>query len=191
MEEPSEKGQVARLSDEELLRISITEDPERYSEIIERYKAAFLRKAGSILKDDQDAEDAVQEAFVKIYIKGARFKPVPGATFSSWAYRVLINTCLTMYRSASRKRHADTEDIIEFTPDLREAAQTESRLTLDEFLSVISRLPESFARILRNLVLSGKSTKQIAIEEGLTENAIRTRFHRARKAFEKARADVG
>ncbi|HEY4498737.1 MAG TPA: RNA polymerase sigma factor [Candidatus Paceibacterota bacterium] len=177
-------------SDEELLRISLAEDPERFSELISRYRTPFLRKAQSILRNEEDAEDAVQETFVKIYIKGNQFRPVAGATFKSWGYKVLINTCLSMYRKLSRNRQVDLEELIEIMPDVAHAEQLESRFSYDAFLSVLSRLPDSFSSLLRKLVLSGKSPKQIALEEGLSENAIRTRFHRARKAFEKIRADV-
>jgi DNA-directed RNA polymerase specialized sigma24 family protein len=43
----------------------------------------------------EEAEDIVQEAFTKIYINAAKFKKQEGAQFSSWGYRILINTALT------------------------------------------------------------------------------------------------
>ena len=189
-QEDSVADKMQDVSDEELLRLSISKNPELFSHIITRYRSAFLRKAEYILKDRADAEDVVQETFVKIYIKGSRFKTVEGASFQSWAYKVLINTCITMYRKKSRKKEISAEELAEFLPDTAYAVEIESRLSYNAFLSVVSRLPESFSRVLRNLVLSGKSPKQIAMEEGVSENAIRTRFHRARKAFEKVRADI-
>ncbi len=173
----------ARLRDEELLQISIESDPERFAELVARYRAAFLRKAGSILKTSADAEDAVQEAFVKIYINGKRFRKVPGASFQSWAYRILINTCLTVYRKKARERIYVSEAFDETLLETAHLDGMEHRLSRDTFLSVLSRMPEQLSSVLRQLVLLGKSLKDVAERERVSVGAIRTRLHRARKVF--------
>ena len=178
------------MSDETLLYVSLNQSPEAFSFIVDRYRDAFLRKAKTILKDDADAEDALQEALVKLYIKGNQFRKVPGASFNSWAYKVLINTCLSAYRKRARRNETYAfEDIAEFVPDAGSARESESALSYDAFLSVVSRLPEQFASFLKKLVLAGRAPRDVAYEEGVTVSAIRTRLHRARKAFEKVRID--
>src|SRR5262245_59938532 len=86
-----------QLADAELLALSI-EKPAYFEEIVARYQRAFVRKAVSILRDDNDAYDAVQETFVRIYTAARRFKPQEGASFSSWAYKILVNQCYTAYK---------------------------------------------------------------------------------------------
>ena len=78
--------------DEEILALSQIE-PDIFELIIARYESAFIRKAKSILTNDEDAQDVVQEAFVKIYVAGKRFKVVEGASFSSWGYKMSDTLC--------------------------------------------------------------------------------------------------
>ena len=181
---------MADLSDEEILHRALKSEPQLFAEIVSRYKAAFLRKAQVILKNEQQAEDAVQEAFVKIYIKGGRFKKVAGASFRSWAYKILINTCLTMYRTNSRVRtHLSAQQFDEsllFTPN----TEWEKHVSRDEFLSVLSRLPSAVSSLLHRMVVLGRNSEDIAQEESVSVSVVRTRLHRARKAFEKIRLEL-
>ena len=99
------EGQEAGLegsSDEEVLALSI-KYPHQFEVLLLRYQDAFIRKAESIVRSTEEAEDITQEAFAKIYLNAARFKVVPGASFKSWGYRILINTALTHYRKIKRR----------------------------------------------------------------------------------------
>ena len=184
-------GKALSETDEEVLRLSIATDPELFSVIVRRYQEAFLRKARSILKDEAEAEDVVQEVFVKIYAKGARFHRVAGASFKSWAYKILINTCLTVYRKTSRTRiNVSPEEFDETLLAVAGNDASESRLSYDAFLSILSRMPQTLALLLRRMVLFGQHPKEIALSEGISTGAVRTRLHRARRAFEKVRIEI-
>src|SRR3989344_5685244 len=93
---------VASMSDEELLKHSF-DKPHLFEKLLNRYEEAFLRKAYYILGTKEAAEDAVQDAFVKIYKNARRFQPQPGAGFKSWGYRILVNTCFTAYKKHKRE----------------------------------------------------------------------------------------
>src|SRR3989344_8637181 len=84
-------------SDEELLHLSLS-NPSVFSLLVERYQGAFLKKGKQILKSSEEAEDAVQEAFVKIYINAGAFQKKEGASFKSWGYRIFLNQCFTVYK---------------------------------------------------------------------------------------------
>ena len=90
------EGEPEDRSDEELLALSAAH-PSLFALLVRKYEEPFLRKAQSIIRDPHEAEDIVQEAFTKIYLNANRFKVVEGAQFSSWGYRILINTALTHY----------------------------------------------------------------------------------------------
>jgi RNA polymerase sigma-70 factor, ECF subfamily len=85
------------LSDEEILKRS-QKEPWIFAVLLDRYQEAFLRKARSIVHNELDAEEVVQDAFTKIYIHADSFRPQEGAKFSSWAYRILMNTAFTRYQ---------------------------------------------------------------------------------------------
>ena len=88
--------------DEEVLAASVTH-PSLFAILVRKYEEPFMRKALSIVRVREEAEDVVQEAFARIYLNAAKFKKQEGASFSSWGYRILINTALTHYQKQKRK----------------------------------------------------------------------------------------
>ena len=173
-------------SDEEVLRES-QKDPEVFSVLVTRYEAPFMRKALSILRVREDAEEIVQDAFTRIYLNAYRFVPQEGASFSSWGYAILIRLAFTRYQKLkkTRMRTADLEpEALERLPD--QAAFLDELKLQDEVLVAFSRMPEAAARILRLQFLEGKSQEEIAAQEGSTVSAVKTRVHRAKKLFKEA-----
>src|SRR3989344_9379512 len=129
--------------DEEVLAASIAH-PSEFALLVRKYEEPFMRKARSILRDESVAEDAVQEAFTKIYLNAPKFKTVEGATFSSWGYRILINTALTNYMKYKREQGREVvldEEIWALVPD-RNLKQFEKKELEDVVASVLSRMPE-------------------------------------------------
>jgi RNA polymerase sigma-70 factor (ECF subfamily) len=178
-------------SDEEVLARSVRE-PRAFSLILERYQDAFLRKAEGILRSKEDAEDVVQEAFTKIYLNAARFKTVPGATFKSWAYRILVNTALTRYQVLKRKRTltADLDpEYYEMLPD--QTNEGEVHEIRDSVISVLSRMPNHMARALRLHIIERRPQEEVAAMEGITVGALKTRIHRAKKEFRTIAQGIG
>src|SRR3989344_4798621 len=108
------------LSDEALFASSL-KNPHLFKEVLERYQEAFLRKARGILRSEEEAEDAVQETFTKIYLKAGSFTSQGSGSFKSWGYRVLVNTCFSRYQSIKRRGTIQfSEEMEEVMPDLKE-----------------------------------------------------------------------
>lgn len=174
------------LSDEELLRLSI-KHPSVFEGILSRYQDVFLRKAYAVVRNKEGAEDIVQEAFTKIYLNAGRFQSVPGASFKSWAFKILFNTSFTHYQKRKKER-ANTADIepefYDVLPDLS-SRDIEKRELRDYLVSVFSRMPQHFSRVLTLHFLEGKTQEEIAKEEGTTVGAVKTRVHRAKQEFKK------
>jgi RNA polymerase sigma-70 factor (ECF subfamily) len=181
------KTLVEQNSDEEILRLSL-ENPKYFEILVSKYKDPFIRKARSILKSDEDAEDTVQEAFVKIYIKANKFRKMEGASFNSWAYKILINTALTMLEKSKRHYSQRSDSDIDLIGGFD--SEFEKITRLDEFLSYLSKLPLAFQRVLKMATLDGISLEKIAEKENVSVGAIRTKIHRAKKAFEKTRLNI-
>ncbi len=173
------------LTDEMILARSPSE-PWLFAILLERYEAAFLRKAKSIVFNELDAEEIVQDAFTKIYINASRFEIREGAKFSSWAYTILINTALTRYQKNSRegKRtvHLDPEFMESFGEMKNHGAFELDRDMIDRVLDVI---PGHFAQVLRLHYLEHWSHKDIAGETGESVGAVKSRIHRAKAEFKK------
>ncbi len=178
-------------SDEAILRASRM-DPEVFAVLVDRYEVAFMRKAMSILRVPEDAEEVVQDAFTRIYLYADRFKAQEGASFSSWGYAILIRLSFTRYqkmkKSRSRTMALDPETF-ERLPD--QVTFIEDLTIRDEVIMALSRLPETSARILRLQFIEGKSQEEIALSEKASVSAVKTRVHRAKKLFREAIAYDG
>ena len=72
----------AELSDAEILALS-RHQPEHFAVLVTRYEAPLLRRARAILRSDEEAEEAVQDAFTRMYLYADRYEAQEGATFSS------------------------------------------------------------------------------------------------------------
>lgn len=172
--------------DEELLVASIAK-PALFALLVQKYEEAFLRKANSIVHSQEEAEDVVQEAFVKIYLNAAKFTKQEGASFSSWGYRILINTALTHYAKRKREgsKRADLDDEIwALIPD-KNLRQFEKKEFIDEVASVLTRMPAPLAQVLSAFFIEGKSQEEIAHVQGLSVGAVKTRVHRAKHEFRR------
>ena len=184
MDQIGDASRVLSLRDEEVLTLSLR-SPSLYSEIMRRYEDAFLRKALSVLKNKEDAEDVVQETFTKIYLNARSFEVQEGASFKSWGYAILMNTAFTLYKK--KKKSWERNDVLdpewyEALPDL-ESRQFEKQEISDYLISLFSRMPEHFVRVLKLQFIEGLSQEEIAEREGLTVGAVKTRIHRAKKAM--------
>ena len=88
-------------SDAQTIQAVLHGDVDRYAELVDKYQGPAIRLAFSFLGNYEDARDASQEAFVSAYRSLARFRG--GAKFSTWFYRVVINTCKDAYRRRVRQ----------------------------------------------------------------------------------------
>lgn len=184
MEYLEEESREESMSDEEILVASLSH-PSLFSKLVEKYEAPFMRKAFSIVRSEEEAEDVVQEAFTKMYMYAPKFKKVEGAQLSSWGYRILINTAITHYQKNKRIKGATVSLEPEAYEALPDGIDTKERWTLtDEIASVLTRMPVNFARALTLHFIDGKPHAEVALEEGVSEGAIKTRVHRAKKEFE-------
>ncbi|OYV62943.1 MAG: hypothetical protein B7W96_00700 [Parcubacteria group bacterium 37-58-5] len=175
------------LTDAEVLARS-QKDPGLFALLVHRYEAAFLRRARTILKSPEDAEEAVQDAFTKMYLYADKYHAQEGASFSSWAYTILNRVAYTKYRAKSAewgKRAELLPEHYESLPDAR-AEFLEDLSVRNEVISALAKLPEAAAKILRLQFIEGKSQEEIAQAERLSIPAVKTRVHRAKKLFKQA-----
>lgn len=179
-------GDSAReMTDHELLLRSRAQ-PWLFGVLIDRYQTPFLRKATNILRDPRDAEEVVQDTFTKIFMKAHTFVPQEGATFSSWAYRILMNTAFTRYQKLVREgAHVVTADqeFLEFIAVEERVRVVDERR--DAIERVLARLPGHFVAVLRLHYLERYSHEDIARETGENVGTIKARIHRAKAAFRK------
>jgi len=177
---------LLELTDEDILEDSV-DAPEIFEVIVSRYEGAFLRKARSIVRNVRgavEATDMVQDTFVKIYLNAHRFERQPGASFRSWAYKILVNTCLSHLKKAGREnlKIANMEpEVYEALPDTSDLR--EKKILVDEALCVMSKMPVALREVLEPILINGLTQQDLSRQLKVSAGALRTRIHRAKKLF--------
>ncbi len=140
---------------------------EYISQLFDFYSQSMLRVAFAILKNKHDAEDAVQEAFLKYILKDPVFKDDEHE--KAWFLRVTINVSKNMLRSSQRKNVPLDENIV-FEDEMS-----------SEVLNCVLMLPEHYRTIIHLYYYEGYSIKEIASILHLPSATVGTRLSRARK----------
>ncbi len=173
------------LKDEELL-IQSLDRPRLFESLVEKYRDGFWRTANRVLNNKEDAEDVVQDTFVKIYFNAKKFKKQEGIEFKSWAYKILMNTALTRYRKAKRSRaDAEYNDALLAIEDKNYDADFNRRNERDLIESVLAKMPEDLSAILRRHYLDDAPYAEIEATNGMSIGSIKMKLFRARKLFKE------
>jgi len=176
---------AGELSDEEILLRSQSQ-PWLFRVLVDRYEAPFLRKARTIIFNPLDAEEIVQDAFTKIYVHANKYEPQSGAKFSSWAYRILMNTAFTRYQKLIKEGQRFTNIDPEFEQFIGEQKEHSGFMTKRDGIDrILIKLPGHFAYVLRLHYLERWSHQQIAEDTGENVGTVKARIHRAKAAFRK------
>lgn len=176
---------------DEIILASSQERPSLFSLLVDRYQPSFLRVAERVVRDRGEAEDVVQEAFVKIYRYARRFRKGEDRKFSSWAYKIVLNTAITHYHKVRRREWLlpdPAESGVDPAADEAHARFKEAVLdheTGEIVRSVLEAMPEDFASLLRAYYLEDKSYHAIADGNGMSIGALKMKLFRARKLFRK------
>jgi len=184
----TEDEKLFSMSDEDVLLGSLGH-PSSFSILLDRYQGRFLKKAKSIVGSHEDAEDAVQDTFVKVYKNAEKFLAnTDRQMFRAWAYKILLNTCFTKYQKLKKKEDVLPHEILDLTTDAN-SEHTEDRIGFKDYVGgVLDRMPDKLSRVLRLHFLEGLPHRDIAEKEGVTVNTIKLRVHRAKKEFKKISA---
>jgi len=96
------------LTDEKLVELAVSQDPEAFGEIVRRWERKIFALCFGMLGREDDARDAAQEAFIAAYRNLANFRGE--AKVSSWLHRIAVNQCLTIKRRAKTRSEEFLDD---------------------------------------------------------------------------------
>ena len=139
--------------------------------LVETHSDSMLKAAYALLKNRDDAEDAVQEAFMKFMEKQPRFNDDEHA--KAWLLRVTINLSKNMLKASWRKNKSETE----------EASYMENES--DEVLFCVMKLEENYRTVIHLYYYEGYSIKEIASILKLPSATVGTRLKRGRAKLKK------
>lgn len=166
------------MNDEEILKISYSK-PSRFRELFDRHQKRFMRIAQKSLRSKDDAEDVVQEAFVRIYKYGKTF-PAKGGKFVPWANTILKNCIADQINKYKNATISLTEEIENATPDL----SNNDLLGNKNYVQfVLEKIGGATAEIINLRYVLGKSFKEIAKILDIKNSTARVRVYRSKKIF--------
>lgn len=154
----------------------------KFEKVYLQYGKLMYSKAYEILRDYGLAEDAVSEAFIRIYKNLHKLDDeVPSARTASFAVTVVKNVALTMLQKQNFAEILPFEEI----PDIPETANVEdnivSQLSAEEIMCVVNDLPEDLKQVFLLYFAYDMSLKEIGQTLNITSNLAAVRLHRARK----------
>lgn len=172
--------------DEHVLRASLVK-PWLFRLLVTRYQEAFLRKAKTVVYADEEAEDIVQETFVKIYRNAKNFEKRPGIEFKSWAYKILMNTSFTHYAKLQKtKGNLNFQDYLKYDEEMPDGEDYAHKQELKHTVkAVLDKMPPHLASALHAYYFEDKSYQDIANEQQISLSALKLRMFRAKKIFRK------
>lgn len=183
----------ARAADALLLAELRSQAPGAYEGLVRSHGGRMLAVARRLLSNEEDARDAVQEAFLNAFRNIDRFEGQ--ALLSTWLHRIVVNVALMKLRSRKRKPEESLDHLL---PAFRDDGHFEERFEsgsepADQRLAreeeqaavraAIDELPAHYRTILLLRDIEGIGTQEVADQLGITPNAVKLRLHRARQAL--------
>jgi RNA polymerase sigma-70 factor, ECF subfamily len=171
-------------TDQEIVERVKAGDTALYEIVMRRYNQRLYRVARVILRDDAEAEDVMQDAYVRAYQHLHQF--AGRSPFSAWLTRIAVNQALCRLRLRKRNPQLDDTEhegepsmnVVETSPD---PEQTASRAELGQLLEeALLDLPEQYRIVVMLRDIEELSTSETAAALDLTEHNVKVRLHRGR-----------
>ena len=181
------------LSDQALIDKVNGGDYQAFESLVTRYESKVYRLAVRMLRNPQDAEDALQETFIQV------FRGLPGfegrSQFSTWLFRLATNVCLM------RIRHRETEPskllpLEDYLPKLEEGETPHitdwadrpedvllSKESREKMMEALDKLPPEYRAVFILRDIEGFSNVETGESLGISVAAVKSRLHRARLAL--------
>lgn len=165
------------LNDDTLVRDTLDGSAEAFRLLVERHRGRLFAIACGMLQNEDQAADAVQEAFLKAYRSLGHYR---GGAFSAWLRRILVNECLTLLRE--RQPYLSLDELDREYADGQRSPEEEclARAELAVIHSALGRLPAHYRAALVLRVLEGLSYREIARLLEVPVSTVETWIHRGR-----------
>ncbi|HEX5505222.1 MAG TPA: sigma-70 family RNA polymerase sigma factor [Thermomicrobiales bacterium] len=183
-------GQDTRVDEALLIARAGDGDQAAFQELVERYQGAVYNLAYRMLGTPEEAEDAAQEIFVRVYRQLARYDRA--RKFSTWVLAIATNYCIDQLRRR-RLQLVPLENIIPWARAREAGPEREAldREACDELQGLLRRLPEKYRAVLILRYWEELSCAEIGEVLRVPEGTVKTQLHRARKALERLMSEQG
>ena len=189
---------VETASDAELIRRVLRKDGAAARALMQRYNRRLYRVARGVVRDDGEAEDVLQEAYLHAFSALAVFRGE--SSLSTWLTRIVLNEALQRLRRRTDVPFSDIDkdaegrgaEVIPF-PVSQSTIDPERAMAQQQLCQLVERaidaLPCDFRTVLIARVIEGMSVEETAAAFDLQAETVKTRLHRARRLLKEALAE--
>lgn len=185
-------------AESDLIRGAVRKDEAAVRAIVQANNRRLYRVARAIVRDDGEAEDVVQEAYLRAFSALTEFRG--DSSLATWLTRIVLNEALQRLRRRTERPVAQTDpprapeaQVIPFPLSGQQPADPERAVAQREICQLLERaiddLPKEFRAVLVARVIEDMSIEETADLLGLRPETVKTRLHRARRLLKAALAD--
>jgi len=184
--------ETPEIPDTELVRRSQAQDVDAYSILIQRYQKRIYNLVYNMTSHHEDAEDLVQDVFVKAYASLPRFQGK--SSFYTWVYRIAVNTTINFLKKRKRRQAMSLNDVdlglernetmmalASADSPFRDANLSELQVKLNEVLQTLS---EKHRAVVVMHDIQGMPHEEIAEIIGVSSGTVRSRLFYARQQLQ-------
>ncbi len=170
------------MTEDELIRGCIREDAACQREVFNRFAGRMLGVCNRYARNSADAEDILQDAFIKIFEKIHQFKFE--GSFEGWIRRIMVNTALKKYSLRRYEKEVSGYEIRDRDESMEEPSAY-AHLTQKELLGIINELPDGYRMVFNLYVIEGYQHDEIAEMLNIQAGTSRSQLVKARNMLQQ------
>lgn len=172
-----------KFKDEELIERIVLADQLAFDELVSRYSTKYYAVAFRLIFNKDDAEDIVQDAFIKFWKNPKLWQKDKKTKFTTWFYKVVTNLCIDHQRKKKAEQLDNEFDVEDESPSSEE--KLDQKLKQKELKKVILELPERQQAALNLCYYQGLSNKEAAEILDVNLKALESLLSRARRTLKE------
>ena len=169
------------MTEQELIRACKKGDRQAQELLYRRYSPRLYGVCLRYASSKEEAEDFLQEGFIKIYRNLYKYKPT--GSFSAWLYRLMVNVALEKIRQNQKRKNQISIDQLVNDPEVSE--DIFSGFGARTIIKMVQQLPEGYRVVFNLYVIEGYSHKEIASLLDITESTSKSQLSRAKATLRK------
>lgn len=175
------------MDDKDLIELIKNGDKNAFALLVKKYKEFGFSLSLKIVENHEDAEEVMQDAFMKVY-KGIKlFRG--DSKFSTWFYKIIFNTSITF-----KEKKSKNDKIVDLTTfgdyNLQYENHFDSKYILKQLQNALDRLPMDERTIATLFYLQEQKISEIGIIIGISENLVKVKLFRIRKKLQKLLSNI-
>ncbi|MDF2380032.1 sigma-70 family RNA polymerase sigma factor [Nostoc ellipsosporum NOK] len=168
------------MTEEAILRGCLNSDPAAQRELYNRYSAKMLAVCYRFAHNREDAEDMLQEGFIKVFLQIHTFEN--RGAFEGWIRRIVVHTCINILKK--NKKFNESVDIIHATGVYIREDSVPAIVQAKQVVECIRLLPIGYRTVLNLYAIEGYSHREIAELLNIEESTSRSQYTRAKAMLE-------